>query len=935
MKSFIEESANYLYKKYGDKVSDIEIIIPSRRASLFFSRALAHELEGRPLWQPRFRAVGEVFTELSGLMLADRLKLITILYKVYSRYHKEDFDKFYYWGDMLLNDFEAIDNYMADATRLFTNSGDLSDVDERFFFIEESDRKEIARFWSSFSMARESEEKSIFSNVWINLIKIYNDFREALRSEGIAYSGMACRDVAEGLLSGDIKLDKNKKYAIVGFNALSTTEKILFTNMKEKLGADFLWDYDDFYFRSEHNEAGYFLKKNIKLLGKNNIVKCDNYSKKKDITIVKSPSKSLEAKYVWQFLTKCQAQAEKEGRTLGAETAIILTDESLLMPVLNAIPSFIKHVNVTAGYELRLTLAYNLIESLVNLQTIGGEEFHYKDVIKLLNNPLICKVLDDTEISASHKCTNDDTLYYQADYFSNYTFLSKVFTKKRGWSDICNYMLFIVNKIISLTINHEGEACANAETNESLYRVLKAIKALNDLIATLDIEMSDYIFYSLLKKHLKKERISFEGEPLLGIQVMGILESRTLDFDNVLILSVEEDNFPSKSMGASYIPPSLRIGFGLPGAREHQAIYAYYFYRLLQRANTIDVSYVSSGDEVSSGEPTRYIHQLKYASDHAVKEINLSVELMINNSGVKGKAKDAQTKKYFNTLAQKKVKLSPSSFYNYVRCPLKFYYSKIQGLRKEETDRTIELDAAKQGTLLHNSLEHIYTKLIGKNHDDVVKELAALKDSDIVLIVENTLKDFIPNMPETMLSDRDLAIKTTSRYIRNVVNYDLSRKDDFTVTALEQKIEGTISGVAFGGTIDRVDTLASGKCMIIDYKSSSKDKVKSLDEVFSRDTKKSTLPFMQSLIYCKMYADKYNVDCIPNIFYVREMSADKGQNAIHIGNEPVTSFNATKDEFSSAIEACLNEMRDMELNFEPRNDEIACSYCDFKELCLK
>ncbi|MEG0499634.1 MAG: PD-(D/E)XK nuclease family protein, partial [Rikenellaceae bacterium] len=351
--SFIGECAAYLYYKYGTEISNVKIVLPSKRASLFFNLALSRLIGNKPVWQPKFYSLDQIFRELSGLAVAERLKLLVVLYNVYSKYHKESFDQFYYWGDMLLNDFEAVDNYMVNAQLLFENSADIKDIELRFDYMPEEDVEEIRRFWRHFGETRNSEEKEYFFNIWKTLYPIYTEFREALLSEGIGYSGMICREVAEALLSDKKQIANSKHYALIGFNALSTTEKVLFDAMKE---SDFLWDSDESYLRSKNNEAGLFLRSNLERYGESNgSVTHDNFRKPKEITIVKSPSASMECKYVWEFLEKC---SDSGRRTLGAETAIILTDESLLLPVLYSITPYITHFNVTAGYELRLTQAY-------------------------------------------------------------------------------------------------------------------------------------------------------------------------------------------------------------------------------------------------------------------------------------------------------------------------------------------------------------------------------------------------------------------------------------------------------------------------------------------------------------------------------------------------------------------------------------------------
>lgn len=918
--SFIAECVSYLYKKYDTEISNVKIVVPSRRASLFFNLELSRLISDKPVWQPKFYSIDNLIGELSDMVVAERLKLLVVLYNVYSKYHKELFDQFYYWGDMLLNDFEAIDNYMVDARLLFENSADIKDIELQFDFISDEDAEEIRRFWRHFGETRNSEEKEYFFNIWKTLYPIYNEFRTVLAKEGIGYRGMIARSVAEDLLKGTKKIDPTIHYAIIGFNALSSTEKVLFDALK---GNDFLWDSDDSYVNSKNNEAGLFLRPNIEHYGESNssVIK-NNFRQPKNITVVKSPSASMECKYVWEFLEKCA----EGGKVLGAETAIILTDESLLLPVLYSIPPSIAHFNVTAGYELRLTQAYSLAESIITLQTNYQGEFYYKDVESILSNPLVRIVLSDEQLKKSAKIIAEEKIYYSSDLLSVGDFLSVLFTKKNGWEEISDYFMFLFNRILS-KLNSES-----AEVKEALFRAFNTIASLKILIADLNIELSDKLFLSLLRKHLKSERISFEGEPLIGIQIMGILESRTLDFENVLLLSVGEENFPSKSMGSSFIPSNLRHGYGLPTSNYHQAMYSYYFYRLLQRATRVDISYISMGNELSSGEPSRYIYQLIYAREHSIHQLELSLNITTSDTGDATVAKTGRSEEYIAGLKDGRRTLSATSLQNYIECPMRFYYNSVERVKTEDEEREKELDAIESGNVLHHSLETIYRPLVGLPHHLTVEKLTAITSDTIEKIVNRELTELLgtEEFDTTVKHSR----RTLIKYIQTIIRYDCSRNDDFVIDALERPIEGIAGGVKFTGTIDRIDRLPSGISMIIDYKSGKGTISDTLFSLFDTAAKENNKPVAQSLLYALLYSTNHSVEVRPALYYVREMNKKNYSPLIKIKSTgEITRFGEVKEEFEAELVAKITELLDMETPFYKCDSENKCKYCNFYDLC--
>ena len=359
MRSFIAEVAESLYARYGDDVSSLYMLFPNRRARLFFCDALSR-IAARPLWQPRFVGVSEVMQQIAGMRCSDNVKLVTELYKIYARYHNESFDTFYFWGDMLLADFDQIDKYLIDADMLFANIGDLKDLEADYSYLTPEQIQVITRFWRSFGLESEfSEEKKRFMTIWRSLSSVYLEFRDGLMRQGLAYEGMIYRAAADRLASDEAAAlpgEADDRYVVVGFNALSECEKKLFSRLKNSGRAEFYWDYDSYYVDNPEFEAGLFLRENIRNYPPppEAVLTHDHFRKPKETVVVSAPSDSLQCKYVHTFLSDLLRQGIEPDK----ETAVVLTDESLLLPVLYSIPERIAAVNVKMGYPLRQTTAY-------------------------------------------------------------------------------------------------------------------------------------------------------------------------------------------------------------------------------------------------------------------------------------------------------------------------------------------------------------------------------------------------------------------------------------------------------------------------------------------------------------------------------------------------------------------------------------------------
>ena len=706
MKGFISELAERLYDRYGDEVSSLRMVFSSRRARLFFSDALA-SVARRPLWQPRFESLGEIMERVAGMRLSDEIKLVTELYKVYSRYHDESFDAFYFWGGMLLADFDQIDKYLIDADMLFSNMGDLKALESDRSYLTAEQIEVIARFWRSFGLESEfSEEKERFMTIWRSMADVYHGFRDRLREQGLAYEGMIHREAAERL-SGEEAVewsdDPQARYVVAGFNALSECEKRLFRRMYGSGRVEFYWDYDDYYVGNPDYEAGLFLRENIRNFPSpsGERFSCDRFRRPKRIEIVSAPSDSMQCKYVHEFLSGLIERGIRPGK----QTAIVLTDESLLLPVLYSIPEQIEQVNVTMGYPLRQTMAYSFVERLVELQSRrkpgrdGEPMYYHSDVTGLLLHPYV-RACDPATAGLAAEILRRQSIYVRRSMLVPGSVIDPLFAPAGSWQELSAY----IRDSLSLVILHAASADNVRQRREFFSVIVDRICRLENSLAGSGLEVTTPVFASLLRKMLQDVRIPYEGEPLSGVQIMGILETRNLDFEHVLVLSVNDDTFPgNRAVSSSFIPYNLRYAYGLPTPQHHEGVYAYYFYRLLQRAETVHLAYCSRSDDKRTGEPSRYVYQLEYESPH--RPLRRAIRLGVNLTKTEpvSASKTGRTARILEEYLDGGGRsLSPTAFYQYVECPLRFYFRHVAGLKPVEEIADVRHDTASgHGVALH------------------------------------------------------------------------------------------------------------------------------------------------------------------------------------------------------------------------------------------
>ena len=974
--TFLEEVASNLYERYGDDVSSLSLFLPSKRARLFFAEALSQRVV-RPIWEPDYSSVDDIMESLSILQRCDRLRLIAELYKVYLQFHNESFDSFYHWGELILSDFDMIDKYRVDAAQLFVNINDLKELEADTSYLTTEQKALIKRFWGVVGDdGDEGSAKGKFMALWRSLGDIYRLYKERLYQLGIGYTGMVYRDAVERLERGEASVNTSHKYIFIGFNALSECEKRLFATI-DRLGlAEFYWDRDDYYTAPDsHQEAGMFIRQNMELLSSAEGVTHDNFRNISSVTIVSTATAIAQCQYVVTVLKEI-ASRSKDG-TLGKDTVVVLTDENLLMPLLYALPSEMKvkqeidekgklHerslINVTMGYPLRSTLAYSLVDRLLELQkhakaTAEGEiTFYHADVDGLLAHPYISNFDEALCARIRHSIVHDrcyqvpqSRLVQQAHsgMVGVGDVMPIIFRKVEGWQSLLDYLMEVIDAISQV----EDEVAERAYRSDFLSVAYDGIAKLRNVMASCRVEeLSDAMCRSLVRKHLQMERIPFTGEPLEGLQIMGILETRNLDFKNVIILSMTDNNFPgNRTSEQSFIPYGLRCGYSLPTAEHHEGVYAYYFYRLIERAEQVYMFYSTQSDDKSSAEPSRYIRQLEYESNLNIDYVNVGVEVKLSpQQPLVIEKDDAVMEKMMRFTDKGSTPLSPTAFSRYVHCPLRFYFASVERLKVEdELDESV--DGATFGNIFHASAEFLYGAVAGEeNPMQRIKQLVA--DGEVEHMVDKALSQVyfrredgvLPPLSGELHIIRNIIIAYLAT---NVVGYD-SRHSEFVVDKNESavkkevpiRVNGECYNIRFEGRADRIDNLGGGLLRVIDYKTGSQRlEYAGIDKLFGGNYAQRISNIINTLLYAMMLSHERGCDVRPELYYVAKMK-DESYSPIFIEKRdkkstPLTSYALCREEFEEQVERTLCEMYDRSVPFRQCSDENTCTYCDFKSIC--
>lgn len=1014
MLPFLKIVADDLYKKLNGDFQNTTIIFPNKRATLFFTQYLAENAGGKTMWSPEYTTISELFSSLSDSMIGDPVYLTTMLFGVYDRVMQptKSFDELFPLMEMMLADFQDIDNNMVVPRDLFQNINDLKELTD-FSYLEPEQKKALEDFFNHYfdNVKSDTAIKTQFSSLWNRLTQIYEEYHSMLMNadnggDALVYEGMLKRQVIETLNGTDEeqrqRMDArltSQTYVMVGFNVLNKTEMALFRYLKENRDTKFYWDYDKSYASKSGNssivtkyEAGQFILENIDKLGDElkgeDIFR--NMSHPKTINFIQSPTENAQTRYIDQWV-KDNIRPDDQLN----ESAIILCNEQTLQPVLHSIPSHLGKkkdekaplvLNVTMGYPLSDTPVFSFIQSLLELQLHGNTQFgswRFKYVSAILKHSFVRRMVGEEAYTVLHTLTRNNVIFPEESIFSENAFLKTIFTKHegRGLTEyISNILIQIGNSYSSPTNATDFTLQLYKESIFTAYQVVNRIHTMQETCSL--FTANDGTLARLIMRFLRSSSIPLHGEPANGLQVMGFLETRNLDFRNIIMLSTNEGQMPSSTKRPSLIPYTLRKAFGMTTIEKEVSIYAYYYYRLLQRAESITLLYNSSTESGGKGEMSRFMLQTLAESDklfspeQKITQYAFNSESEILDPPTVSVVKDETIMQKLHDRFNEEKVLSPSAINVYLKCPLQFYFHYVAGLKMDD-EVSEDVDNSMFGTIFHYAMEKIYEPHIGRllTSDDILK----LKYNEPLILqkIDNGFAVKLFNKPEkqgnayinysqegknriayngTQLVNRHVLAKYIMAQLQadsqiaqdagNQFRVENTEKEVFTLINAETS-DGKIFPIKIGGIVDRIDRISSpegDKIRIVDYKTSSKPhKCKEIDDLFEQDHINESYHITQALYYSyvltqiKEYSD---MPVMPALMYFINNKNPKEYSGvvkvIHSDNEKETEITdfaqQCKQLYEHFLTKTINELFSPG-EFVPCTNEKPCAFCDFATFC--
>lgn len=964
METFLQLVAQDLYKKTGNDLSRTVVVFPNKRASLFFNEQLAAQ-SNRPLWSPTYVSISDLFRQLSLWKAGDPIRLVCELYRVFREETKseETLDDFYFWGELLISDFDDVDKNLVDADRLFGNLQDLKNIMDIPDYLSQEQEEAIQEFFRNFSIEKRTELKEKFISLWDKLGDIYRHYRKRLAELGIAYEGMMYRQVMEELNTQRLDYDR---YVFVGFNVLNRVEQAFFLRLQEAGKAWFYWDYDVFYTRrpSEANppykhEAGEFILRNLKLFPNQLPESClDVMSRPKQIRFLSAPTENAQARFLPQWMKGLELPEGAQQK----ENAVVLCNEAMLVPVLHTLPEEVKDVNITMGFPLAQTPVYSYINALTELQTDGyradSGRYVYEAVMAVLKHPYVRQLSAEAE-KLERRLTKDNRFYPLPSELKADAFLEQVFTPQNGQKALCTWLTERIKDVSVLYRNEpeeEGKDIFGQLYRESLFKSYTLVNRLLNLLETGELEgVRTGTLKRLMNRLLTAANIPFHGEPAIGMQVMGVLETRNLDFKNLIVLSLNEGQLPKAGGESSFIPYNLRKAFGMTTIEHKNAVYAYYFYRLMQRAENVTLMYNTSTDGLNRGEMSRFMLQFLVEWPHEIRreylEAGQSPQAERTIRVEKTEEMVERMCQRYNVEKHPKAFFSPSALNTYLDCRLRFYYRYVAGLKLPE-EVTAEIDSALFGTIFHHSAELVYTELTEHGKEIRKEDLERLLKNEVKLqgYVDRAFKEEFFHVSEEEQPEYNgtqlIHARVIASYLRQLLRNDLNYAP-FSMEGMEQEVKevmeiDTPAGklkIQIGGTIDRMDS-KDDTLRIVDYKTGGAPKTpENIAQLFTPAEGRPNYIF-QTFLYAAILCRKQAKKVAPALLYIHRAAQDTYSPVIEMGaarqpKQPVNNFSFYEDEFRERLQQLLEEIFSLHTPFDQTEQTRQCEYCDFRRLCRR
>ena len=966
MKSFLEYVAEDIISKYGTELADTVVVFPNKRASLFLNDYLVRAA-GKPLWSPAYITISDLFRSHSKLVVGDDIKLVCDLHKSFSECTgiEEPLDHFYGWGQLLLSDFDDLDKNMAEADKVFANLRDIHELNGVSYLSAEQ-VEAIKKFFSNFSDDHNSELKERFIRLWSKLYDIYISFNKRLADQGLAYEGALYRNVVD---DENIAFE-HKRYLFVGFNLLHQVERKLFKRLKASGQAKFYWDFDSYYMSSREsiqNEAGHYIASYLadfpNELDTSSADIYSNFNSRKSITFISASTETIQARYVSKWLKGEKRIAD------GRKTAVVLCDENLLKAVIHSLPDDVEEVNITTGYPLVQSPLTSFIRVLVALQTVGyspnRDRYRLHHVNMVLNHPYMCYI--SAQYGELYRLLNKDSkIYYPERKELCIDEGTELLFGNVGTDNdevpLSGRLTSWLTRLLKLVARNSGDV-TDPLFQESLFRMYTVLNRLDGLITSRDLLVDVNTLQRLLNQIIQTTSIPFHGEPAVGVQVMGVLETRNLDFDHLLILSCNEGNMPKGLGDTSFIPYSLRKAYGLTTIDNKVAVYSYYFHRLLQRATDITIMYNESVSNSSTGEMSRFMSQIMIESNHVIEQKRLQAG---QTPTVTAHAKMPKTAEIMARLLAKfdieqslaapgTPLLTPSAINRYMRCQLQFYYNYVCGI-KELTEDDDSIDNRVFGNIFHSAAQKIYERLSVSGGVITQNMLQALRKSNsgIEQAVDEAFNDELFKSSVRKAEYNGLQLinrEVIAMYLRRLIDLDIEQAP-FSIIGLEadvaERFEVNAGANGFttmiGGRVDRIDLVGGNegkRLRVVDYKTGGR-KIKplgDLEAVFDPAMlKEHSDYYLQAMLYSMIVGRKADLNkgkwpTSPALLFIQHTAGDSYDPTLMFGKMPIIDAEEYRTAFMERLKEKVDEMFNPEIPFVPTSDENICKTCPYSRIC--
>ena len=951
-----------------DNLRNYCFIFPNRRSGVFFTKELEELSMGKITILPEVTSIAQFVSDITDSVEITKIESLLLLYREYCKImgdNADTFDKFSYWGDTILNDFNDTDKYLVDPHQLFRNIKDLKEIQANYLNKEQLEaikkyfgETPVHQYANSEKLWKDTGNSKKFATLWDILFELYTRFNAAIDEMGVSYSGKIYKEAVTKIRNMGIEDFKYQKYVFVGFNVLSTSEYYIFKLLKQKGLADFYWDYNSPTFKNTQNKATRFVGRNIKLFKPQLDLHEQEITTYPNLRAIGIPSNIGQTKYTKVILDELIKSHEIPNKDNATNTAIVLPEEFLLIPLLDSINPEISGVNITMGYPLRYTDIASLISNIAKMHKNArkeGDEFCYfhENIRELLAHPLMKLTASEESAKLLAHITQYNLFYVEQSIVNEYAptlkYIFDPVVKTNNTTELFKYL----NRIISFT-----ESCfidnklvpENSIEMGFISAYINQLNILASIILKYDIPMNDNTFFYLVDRMVASANVAFEGEPLKGLQIMGILETRCLDFDNVIILSMNERIFPRKHYSRSFIPHILRKANGMATVEFQECMYAYYFYRLISRAKNVTMLFDSRAQAIGSGEPSRFIYQLQVLFPQS--GINLN-HIGFNIYAPRAtKIEIHKNERIMQILNQYRTEgsgkyLSASAINHYINCPLAFYFEKVEKLNAP--DEMMEfMDAGTLGTVVHTVLQEIYLQYGKNTHegtyvDDAVIDRILVNDEALQAKINETINRIYlhkPDCPLPLTGETVIIATGILMLVKRLLGFE--KGQSFTILQTEKEEtyhwhiddEVCVNIKQFIDRVDRIDDCVNSCIRIIDYKTGNDNTTtSSVSMMFNGKSQSRAKAMLQLMLYCNVYAAIHNpnVPLKPIIYKIRKITDSN----FRVNRKTVENYAEINEEYMQLLKQVIKDIFDPSVPFKQTENENNCLYCKFTDFCRK